>query len=93
MNGKNLGGDNMINNRFSYTNLLELPNCAGLSDTGKCCWLSINSCQGHSCPFKKSRETQDNSTRAVESRLSALDEENQEKIARKYYGGNRPWFK
>lgn len=92
MNGKKLGGDNMVNNRFLYTNLLELPNCAGLSDTGKCFWLSINSCQGYSCPFKKTRETQENSIKAVENRLSELDEENQERIARKYYGGKRPWL-
>lgn len=83
----------MIYNRFSHTNLLELPNCAGLSDTGKCFWLNIASCQGNECPFKKTREDQSNSIHQVKNRLSELEEFEQEKIAKKYYGGNRSWEK
>lgn len=36
---------------------------------------------------KPSQTTQE----TVYARLSALDEETQRRIAKKYYGGNRPW--
>lgn len=77
--------------RFSNSNLLDLPNCAGLSETGKCFWLNISSCQGYTCPFKKTREDQSDSIHQVKNRLSELGEEVQVKISMKYYGGKRPW--
>ena len=77
--------------RFSNTNLLDLPNCVGLSEAGKCFWLNITSCQGSSCSFQKTNEDKSNSMIQVQNRLSELDEKTQEHISQKYYSGKRPW--
>lgn len=37
------------------------------------------------------KKTQQTTQEAAFARLATLDEETQKKIAKKYYGGNRPW--
>lgn len=77
--------------RYSNLNWLDLPNCANLSRNGHCTVLNVNRCQGDTCRFKVSQEEKDAAARKAKNRLSSLDEKMQEKIARKYYKGHRPW--
>lgn len=44
----------MARNLFSNTFLLDLPDCMGLSEKGKCIWLNITDCKGEECKFKRS---------------------------------------
>lgn len=46
-------GRAMSLSKYSNTELLDYPNCLGLSESGKCMWLSILKCQGYACPFLK----------------------------------------
>ncbi len=77
--------------RLSNLNWLDLPDCVCLSETGQCSLLKISFCQGNTCSFKLTQEEKGAAERKVGKRLSSLDEETQEKIARKYYKGRRPW--
>jgi len=77
--------------RFSNLNWLDLPNCTNLSKNGHCLILNISRCQGDTCPFKLTQEEKDAAACKVGERLSSLNEATQEKIARKYYKGRRPW--
>ena len=76
--------------KYSNTELLDYPNCLGLSESGKCMWLSILKCQGYACPFLKTKGAH-STDRKAQIRLQSLDEEAQCRIAEKYYNGNRPW--
>jgi len=49
--------------------------------------LHIAACTGEKCKYYKKASSQDR----TEARLCSLDEETQESIAKKYYGGFRPW--
>jgi hypothetical protein len=71
--------------------LLDLPDCEGLSRTGRCTWLCISSCRGELCPFRQSRSDLHAARAAINHRLISLDEQTQAKISRKYYGGKMPW--
>lgn len=73
--------------RYSNTDLLELPDCGGLLENGKCRWLSVSYCIGAKCSYYKKT----NDTEKARTRLQSLDEKMQERISRKYYGGSRPW--
>lgn len=73
--------------RYSNIELIELPDCSGLSENGKCSWLNVEACTGEGCPYFK----RGNSMLEVWERLNSLDEKMQEHIAEKYYGGVRPW--
>ena len=77
--------------RYSNKNLLDMPNCIGLMENGSCSVLNIWQCQGDKCSFKVTKEDADVNDLLVKKRLLQLDEETQEKIARKYYGGKRLW--
>lgn len=76
-----------------YINLdwLDLPNCINLSKYGKCTILNISKCAGEACSFKITQEENEDAKYKVYKRILSLDEEIQEKIARKYYNGKRPW--
>jgi len=82
----------MAMTRYSNLDLLDLPNCISLSETGQCLLLNISFCQGDTCSFKLTQEEQDAAAFKVKKRLSSLDEKTQKKIARKYYNGRRPWL-
>ncbi len=77
--------------RNSNSELLELPNCAGLSEAGECYWLNIPACQGESCPFKHTKEERITTLKFIKNRLATLDETTQSNISKKYYGGTQPW--
>lgn len=68
--------------------LISLPDCAGLLENGKCSWLNTPKCIGKQCSFHHKKA----SLNKAKERLSSLDEPAQEHIARKYYGGCRPWL-
>lgn len=78
-----------------YTNkeMVDYPNCHALTESGKCVWLSLSACRGAGCPFMKTEEDNRNSLEHARARLASLDEATQAHIARKYYGGKRPWYK
>lgn len=75
--------------RTSNLELVTLPNCDGLRENGTCRWLSVPACIGPKCPFCSSTD----SLEKAYERLCSLDEETQQRIAKKYYGGFRPWRK
>lgn len=74
--------------RYSNLELLKLPDCVGLRENGKCNWLNIPACTGAKCSFYQKT----NNLAKAQERLRSLDEETQERIAQKYYGGYRPWM-
>jgi len=74
--------------RYSNSELLNLPDCGGLLENGKCKWLSVQKCTGAKCPYYHKI----NSLAKAQERLRSLDEAAQERIALKYYGGYRPWM-
>ncbi len=73
--------------KYSNTELLELPDCEGLRENGKCRWLR-EPCLGEKCQWL----SQIDSLQRAYARLRSLDEEQQERIASKYYYGVRPWM-
>lgn len=70
--------------------MLSLPDCRFLTENGTCGRLNISHCAGEKCKFLN-REANHTDINVWSSRLSLLSEEEQMKIARKYYGGKRPW--
>jgi hypothetical protein len=75
--------------RLSDLNMIDLPDCAGLAENGKCLWLDVPFCLSGACPFKKTEEAWSASLRKAFKRLSELDEHSQERIAAKYFNGKR----
>ena len=72
--------------------LLTLPDCLFLQENGKCSRLDRNFCVGERCSFLTSRlQTGDEKSKWA-SRLSSLSEQKQNEIAKKYYGGAKPWI-
>lgn len=70
--------------------MLSLPDCRFLNEKGGCERLSIPRCTGGKCSFiSMSSDRPDQSS--WRTRLSLLSEEEQIRIAKKYYGGKRPW--
>lgn len=70
--------------------LLSLPDCRFLNEKGGCERLSFSRCAGEKCTFY-SPEAHSSDLSSRRSRLSRLSEEEQLRIAKKYYGGKRPW--
>lgn len=70
--------------------LLHLPDCRFLNEKGGCEQLSFSRCTGEKCTFFSPEERSPDLS-GWKSRLSLLSEEEQARIARKYYGGKRPW--
>lgn len=83
----------MAMGRFSNSDLLGLPNCMGLSRTGRCTWLNCKACMGKECKFKHSEEEYRSSRISTFQRLVSLDDTKQTYIADKYYNGRKPWNK
>ena len=73
--------------RNANIELLNLPNCGGLQENGKCRWLNVSACVGPGCAHYQDI----NSFDKAQQRLCSLDESTQQRIAQKYYGGSRPW--
>jgi len=73
--------------QYSSADLLKQLDCAGLLGSGKCRWLQITECAGKNCAHYRKASSQ----AKAETRLCSLGEETQERIAKKYYGGFRPW--
>jgi len=73
--------------RYSSIEIKERPYCAGLLENGSCRWLQISACIGEKCTYNRRVKSQ----AMADARLCSLDEETQERIANKYYGGFRPW--
>ncbi len=78
-----------------YSNLdwIDLPDCMGLLEDGKCAYLTVPSCQGASCPFCKTRESHAQNLMQAYGSIASRDEGLQKRIAGKYYQGRRPWLK
>ncbi|WP_432649149.1 hypothetical protein [Huintestinicola sp.] len=65
--------------------LLSLPDCRFLNEKGGCERLSFSRCVGEKCTFL-SPEAHSADLSGWKSRLSLLSEEEQLRIAKKYYG-------
>ncbi len=72
--------------RYSSTELWMLPDCAGLLVSGKCKLLRVSSCMGARCSYYQETNTPEK----MMQRLRSLDEDTQERIPQKNYGGCRP---
>lgn len=68
--------------------------------TTECIWLAEGSicelmkscrCRGAECSFRRTAAQDRKATAAWQSRISSLSDEQQRRIAKKYYGGNMPW--
>lgn len=82
----------MPRNKVYYPpDLSKLPDCIGLSATGKCNRLSMTACLGNECSFKQTSEEEKESIRHSYQHLLNLDNSTQIKIANKYYSGKMPW--
>jgi len=73
--------------RYSGLRLVDLPDCESLLENGHCSCLNVYECIGSNCPFYRARGTKYQANK----RLCALDDNEQERIAQKYYHGMRPW--
>ena len=71
--------------------LLALPDCVFLQENGRCSRLNREACAGEDCSFLTTHERSDQGRYKWASRLSALSEARQSEIAKKYYGGTKPW--
>jgi len=71
--------------------LLTLPDCIFLQENGRCSRLDRDFCAGEECSFLTSHLQSDEGKSKWATRLSALSEQQQNEIAKKYYGGTKPW--
>lgn len=76
---------------YSLPDLSKFPDCSALSLRGTCTRLSLASCQGEGCTFKRSFKEDNDSLQLAYKRISSLDTSTQKQIAKKYYGGLMPW--
>lgn len=81
----------MAINKFSHSELLQLPNCIDLSETGECLRLNISACAGEKCTFKRSAAEYNFLQVKAFQRLASLSNSKQTYISNKYYGGTKPW--
>ena len=77
----------MVYSRYSNLEILDLPDCGALTESGKCKCLDVPACMGKGCPSYHKKDSREK----VFERLRSLDEEKQEHISQKYYFGTRPW--
>ncbi|MBU3142388.1 hypothetical protein [Clostridium sp. CF012] len=77
--------------RYRLPLLKIFPDCSGLSERGRCIWLTISECQGEECTFKRTCKEDFDSIQYAYQRLSSLSSSTQRHIAEKYYGGFMPW--
>ena len=71
--------------------LLKLPDCVFLQENGRCSRLNRNFCTGEGCSFLTSQLKSNEVKSKWATRLSTLSEQQQNRIAKKYYGGTKPW--
>ena len=71
--------------------LCKLPDCVDLRENGNCARLNIDACRGSECSFMQTKNEAEKSAQRWCKRLSSLDESEQKQIAKKYYGGTKPW--
>jgi hypothetical protein len=76
---------------YRLPDLSKFPDCIGLSERGRCAWLTISDCQGEACTFKRTCKEEFDSIQYAHQRLSSLRSSTQRHIAKKYYGGFMPW--
>ena len=69
----------------------ESERCVFLGANGACEKLNQKVCPTGGCSFKVLPEEEEGKRESWAKRLSALDEARQKEIAKKYYGGGRPW--
>jgi len=77
--------------KYKLLDLKRFPDCCGLSERGRCLWLTIYECQGEMCTFKRTCKEESDSIQYSHKRLSSLSTSAQRYIAKKYYGGCMPW--
>ncbi len=65
--------------------------CAYCGDESTCRVLTGAVCKMQRCSFYKSAAEIDAQNKAWRQKLSALESDVQQKIAKKYYGGALPW--
>lgn len=82
----------ITHSRFSNLELIDCPDCASLTENGKCMSLRVFRCEGNNCVFFNTKEQQKASMKQVYRWLASLDEATQKKISEKYYNGKRPWM-
>lgn len=72
--------------------LLDCPECIYLSENGKCVHrVGKVKCIGVDCPFRTTARNEKEQELSWKERLCSLSENEQNKIAEKYYGGKMPW--
>ncbi|MCD8220560.1 MAG: hypothetical protein LUC50_09725 [Ruminococcus sp.] len=65
--------------------------CIWLADDKICELMKSCRCVGSDCTFRKTVAQEKQSDAAWRLRMISLSDEQQCKIAKKYYGGNMPW--
>lgn len=83
----------MARNPLSNLYFIDLPNCMGLSERGKCIWQNNAVCKGEKCKIKRSEGETQSAQIKTSQRLASLSDSQQTHIADKYYGGKKPWIK
>lgn len=78
---------------YKTPDFMRLPDCASLTEMGRCGVLTVSKCLGEKCPFKVSQEEYFHEIKSVYKRLASLNSLTQRRIAEKYYGGRMPWIK
>lgn len=81
----------ILKNSAAQDDLLDLPDCSSLTEKGGCSLLNINHCTGQGCRFIHTTEDEKRAVTHWRNRLLALSNDEQTKIAKKYYGGSMPW--
>lgn len=82
----------MFLTKMSNLEWVNLPDCNKLTEHGRCSIKGDIPCTGVTCQFKITKEEADASRYRTMRRLSSLGEEEQQRIANKYYGGRRVWI-
>ncbi len=70
---------------------LETIECIWLLEDSVCELMKSCRCRGERCTFRRTAAQSHEANAAWKARMLSLSEEQQLKIAKKYYGGNMPW--
>ena len=65
--------------------------CIHFTGRNGCSVLSVKKCLGEKCSFYETPEEKLASENAWSKRLNTIDAAKQSEIAKKYYGGKKPW--
>ena len=69
----------------------ETVECIWLLDDSVCELMKSSRCRGENCTFRRTAVQSQQANAVWQARMASLSEEQQSKIAKKYYGGNMPW--